>query len=173
MKLTEFLRSQWDRASAVLAAVGGAICLYLGWRGVSGSAYPAAQIPYIISGGLSGVFLLGLAGILWLSADLRDEWRKLDDIQETIAATTDDATNSRSDSVRSKAPPAPERAAPPGSRADPDPGTPNDSEGPARTKRKQSTRPALAHTHLDAAEPVQPNGPKRRTTAPNRTSGNH
>jgi hypothetical protein len=31
-----------------------------------------------------GVFLLGLGGVLWLSADLRDEWRKLDRIERRL-----------------------------------------------------------------------------------------
>jgi hypothetical protein len=48
---------------------------------VSDTAFPAEQIPYVVSGGLVGVFLLGLGAVLWLSADLRDEWRKLDAIE--------------------------------------------------------------------------------------------
>ena len=28
--------------------------------------------------------MLGLAGLLWISADLRDEWRTLDPIEETV-----------------------------------------------------------------------------------------
>jgi hypothetical protein len=30
------------------------------------------------------MFLLGTAAMLWLSADLRDEWRKLDRIEKAI-----------------------------------------------------------------------------------------
>jgi hypothetical protein len=37
-----------------------------------------------VSGGLVGLFLLGIAGTLWLSADMRDEWRKLDRLQESL-----------------------------------------------------------------------------------------
>jgi hypothetical protein len=33
-------------------------------------------MPYIASGGLLGLFLLGVAGVLWISADLRDDWRE-------------------------------------------------------------------------------------------------
>jgi len=40
--------------------------------------------PYIISGGIGGVFFLGLGATLWISADLRDEWRKLDRIEEAL-----------------------------------------------------------------------------------------
>lgn len=78
------LRSQWDRTMAGLVGLAGVTVLVLGWFGVSGTAYPAEQLPYIISGGIGGLFLLGLSTALWLSADLHDEWRKLDRIEQSI-----------------------------------------------------------------------------------------
>jgi hypothetical protein len=75
-----WLKLQWDRASAIAVALVGLIAILAGWYGMSGRAYPAEQLPYIVSGGLLGLFLIGIAGTLWLSADLRDEWRKLDSI---------------------------------------------------------------------------------------------
>jgi hypothetical protein len=81
------LRSQWDRALAVAAAIAGAVVLIVGYVGVSNSGYSAEQLPYLISGGIGGIFLLGLAAVLWLSADLRDEWRLLDEIRTAIEAT--------------------------------------------------------------------------------------
>lgn len=84
MDLLTFLRYQWDRVAACVAGLAGAIALILGWVGVSNQQVPAGQIPYIISGGLGGLFLLGLASVLWLSADLRDEWRQLHDIAERL-----------------------------------------------------------------------------------------
>jgi hypothetical protein len=39
-------------------------------------------MPYMLSGGVTGIFMIGLAAVLWLSADMRDEWRKLDRIEE-------------------------------------------------------------------------------------------
>jgi hypothetical protein len=41
-------------------------------------------MPYVVGGGLVGIFLLGLAAVLWLSADLRDEWRKLADLDDRL-----------------------------------------------------------------------------------------
>jgi hypothetical protein len=38
----------------------------------------AEQLPYVISGGLVGLTLVVISATLWISADLRDEWRKLD-----------------------------------------------------------------------------------------------
>ncbi len=81
-----WVRSQWDRALAIAALVAGAVVLALGWHGVSGSPYPAEQLPYLISAGLGGLFLLGVATALWLSADLHDEWRKLDRIEQALRA---------------------------------------------------------------------------------------
>jgi hypothetical protein len=83
----EFLnwaRTQWDRVTAVVACVAGGCALLFGWIGVSGTTNPAGQIPYLLSGGLVAIFLLSLASTLWLSADLRDEWRKLDRLEQRL-----------------------------------------------------------------------------------------
>jgi hypothetical protein len=86
MDFLKWTRSQWDRSAAVLAAAGGVLALVLGWLGASDNTNPAGQIPYVISGGLVGVFLIAVASTLWLSADLRDEWRKLDRLEQRMAA---------------------------------------------------------------------------------------
>lgn len=78
------LRSQWDRAAAVVAIVVAALALINGYVGVSGTSLVTEQLPYILSGGLVGVFLVGMAATLWLSADLRDEWRKLDRVERGL-----------------------------------------------------------------------------------------
>jgi hypothetical protein len=82
--LYKWLKGQWDRAAAVLALIVGIVSLLLGWFGVSDAKLPAQQIPYLASNGLIGVFALGIAATLWLSADMRDEWRKLDLIHQDI-----------------------------------------------------------------------------------------
>jgi hypothetical protein len=84
MDLLNYVRNQWDRVAAWVFVIAGALALLTGWLGISRTAYPAEQNPYIISGGLVGIFLLGLGGVLWLSADLRDEWRKLDGIERQL-----------------------------------------------------------------------------------------
>lgn len=84
MDLVNRIRSQWDRISAGAAALAGVAVLIAGWAGVSSTPYPAEQLPFIISGGLGGLFLLGVSSVLWLSADLHDEWRKLDRIERAI-----------------------------------------------------------------------------------------
>jgi len=84
MDIIRWLRNQWDRALAVLAVLLGAIALILGWLGVSSSTLATQQLPYLASGGLLGIFALGIGATLWLSADLRDEWRVLDDIRREL-----------------------------------------------------------------------------------------
>jgi hypothetical protein len=78
------IKQQWDRALALLAAGIGALCLLLGWVGVSGVSLVTQQIPYLISGAVVGLVAFGVASTLWISADLRDEWAKLDDIYRAV-----------------------------------------------------------------------------------------
>lgn len=92
MDLVNAMRSQWDRLSAAATLVAGAVVLIRGWYGVSGSAFPAEQLPYFISAGIGGLFLLGVSATLWLSADLHDEWRKLDRIERALLAGRADDT---------------------------------------------------------------------------------
>jgi hypothetical protein len=79
--IIKWVRTQWDRVSAWVLVIAGALAILLGWNGVSEEPLTAQQIPYVISGGVGGLFLLGLGAMLWLSADLRDEWRRLDAIE--------------------------------------------------------------------------------------------
>ncbi|MGH9034598.1 MAG: hypothetical protein ACRD0O_02455 [Acidimicrobiia bacterium] len=84
MELLRWLRLQWDRVFGVAAIVTGAVALLVGWSKVSATAYPAEQLPYVVSAGLGGLFLLGLGATLWHSADMKDEWRKLDRLEERL-----------------------------------------------------------------------------------------
>ena len=84
MSWLKSLRLQWDRYAAWALIILGALVLLLGWLGISDTVYPAEQLPYILSGGIFGMFLLGIGAMLWLSADLRDEWRKLDRLEEVL-----------------------------------------------------------------------------------------
>lgn len=89
MNLGNWLRLAWDRAAAVALIAAGAVALVLGWVGVSGEAFPAKQLPYLISGGIAGVFILGVGTMCWLSADMRDEWTKLDRIEDALNRLAD------------------------------------------------------------------------------------
>jgi hypothetical protein len=82
MDMRTWLRAHWDRVSGVACITGGLVALLLGWLGLSDVTLPAAQIPYLLSGGFLGLVLVGIGATLWMSADMRDEWRKLDRIEE-------------------------------------------------------------------------------------------
>jgi hypothetical protein len=89
MDVKNVLRTQLDRVLAGACVVLGGIALLFGWIGISGTALSYKQIPYIISGGLLGVILVGIGLTLYLSADLRDEWRKLDDLDQSLREATE------------------------------------------------------------------------------------
>jgi len=86
MPFVEWVRTQWDRALGALAVIIGAILLLVGWLKISDTGFVSEQLPYLASAGLGGVFLLGLGGMLWLSADLRDQWRELRGIRTRLDA---------------------------------------------------------------------------------------
>jgi hypothetical protein len=67
----------------VLAALGAA-ALFLGWYGASGTAVTAKQIPYVVSGGLTGVCLLVLAAACFASDDVRRSLVRLDDVERQL-----------------------------------------------------------------------------------------
>jgi len=90
MDVLTVLKSQWDRVAAVACAIGGVVLLIVGYQGIADSPYVAEELAYLISGGLGGVFLLGVAATLYISADMHDEWRKLDRIEEAILSLKDD-----------------------------------------------------------------------------------
>ena len=88
MDLPKLVRAEWDRSAAIGCTVVGALFLLFGWVGVSGKAFVAEQIPYVISGGIGGLLFIAVGATLWLSADLRDEWRTLDRIEEALSDGT-------------------------------------------------------------------------------------
>ncbi len=82
MELVKWLRLQWDRVLAVVALIAGTVLLVTGWYGVSGTEFIAKQIPYVVSEGFGGLFLVMVGGALWVSAHLSDEWAVLDRLEE-------------------------------------------------------------------------------------------
>lgn len=86
MTLWTLIRIQWDRALGLLLIVLGVLALVLGWLGVSRVTLAVLQTPYVVSGGIGGIVLVGLGATLLVSADLRDEWRSLEEIREALAA---------------------------------------------------------------------------------------
>lgn len=84
MRKLPLLRLFWDRVAAVACVVVAVVVLVSSWISLSAQADAGDQIPYIMSGGIGGLFLLVIGATLWLSSDLRDEWRKLDALDESV-----------------------------------------------------------------------------------------
>ena len=84
MELRVILRGLWDRVGGWALIGLGLLALLLGWLGVADTALTSEQLPYLVSGGLFGLALIGIGATLLISGDLRDEWRKLDDIEAAI-----------------------------------------------------------------------------------------
>jgi putative Mn2+ efflux pump MntP len=80
----KWLRTQWDRVGAWLCIAAGVVTLIAGWVGAAATEYPAEQLPFIISGGIGGALLVALGCTLLISADMRDEWQKLDRIEKVL-----------------------------------------------------------------------------------------
>ncbi len=89
MNLRDQLRENWDRVAGWALVVAGTLILILGWQGVSNQLYPAAQLPYVLSGGLGGICAIALGATLLVSADLRDHWHKLDELTAEVARLAD------------------------------------------------------------------------------------
>jgi hypothetical protein len=123
MNLRHLARANWDRlAGWTLLALGG-LALVLGWVRVSDQLYPAAQLPYILSGGIGGVCLIGVGATLLISADLRDQWHQISELNDRVDRL-----------LERDAPPVPASAA---------------SAGPVRNRPLRAERVAVANGRRD------------------------
>lgn len=84
MNLLAKVRLHWDRVSGWALVAVGAVVLGFGWWKVSKTPYPAEQMPYIVSGGIVGALLVVFGAAMLISADLRDEWHKLDRVEALL-----------------------------------------------------------------------------------------
>lgn len=95
MSVVQYIRNQCDRLGAWICIAAGVATLTIGYLGVSATLDTEEQVPYVVSGGMVGLFLLGIGALLWLFAGLRDEWRKLDAIEHHLTKT--DGSDLRAD----------------------------------------------------------------------------
>jgi hypothetical protein len=87
MDLLRWCRNEWERTSAIVLIGVGLVVFVLGWLGQQDKALVTEQIPYVVSGAMFGLLLIILGATVWLSADLRDEWIKLDRLEEAVVRT--------------------------------------------------------------------------------------
>jgi hypothetical protein len=84
MDVKDWLRVHWDRALAWTLVTAGVVVLLFGWDGVASTPFPAEQMSYLVSGGIGGGLMIVVGAALLISADLRDEWHKLDRIERLL-----------------------------------------------------------------------------------------
>lgn len=84
----------WSKSTTYIAVVmmaAGFLLIVLGWNGAAGLDYVQGQLPYIISGGLAGVALVGAGLTLALVQELRrstlEITEKLDELRGSMQAT--------------------------------------------------------------------------------------
>lgn len=77
---------RWRSVLALLAGLGGLIAVIACWIGVSGSLIVANQLSYIASGGLMGLFLLGVATVLFWAEQRDRELERLHRVETYLAA---------------------------------------------------------------------------------------
>ena len=90
MEMKRLLRANSDRLLAVTLVLAGVLALIVGWIGMSGTGLAAQQNPYLISGGLGGLGLIAIGCTIWISADLQDEWRRLDSLERIRPAQVEE-----------------------------------------------------------------------------------
>jgi hypothetical protein len=85
--LKRWVRLHWDRLSAWALTVAGIVVLLIGWQQIADTPFPAEQVPYIVSAGIGGGLMVIFGAALLISADLRDEWHKLDRIETVLRSS--------------------------------------------------------------------------------------
>jgi hypothetical protein len=71
---------------ALVAGAAGFAALVIGWVGVSGTVVVADQLSYIASGGLIGLFLMGVAAIAYIGEQRERELARLTEIEVYLGA---------------------------------------------------------------------------------------
>ena len=93
----------------VLAALG-ALALFLGWYGVSGESLTAKQLPYLVSGGLTGIALVVVASAFLATEDVRRQLSQVDELRKKVddlyALFVEELAAAPATSVAEKAPAA-------------------------------------------------------------------
>lgn len=62
----------------------GAIVMLIGYAGVSREALPAKQIPYLVSGGLGGIFIAVIGAYFLGTQQLRNDSGRLDRLEQMV-----------------------------------------------------------------------------------------
>jgi hypothetical protein len=83
----EFWLWVWSAVRPVLGWVLaglGALALFLGWYGVSGESLTSKQLPYLVSGGLTGIALVVIASVFLATEDVRRQLSQVDELHRKV-----------------------------------------------------------------------------------------
>ena len=103
IRLSPQLRDPGVQAVVVLAllAVAGFVMLALGWRGAARTIYVPLQVPWVASGGVAGLAVLGMALGAWsIHAGRRQDAEHRADMEELVRAAAELAEELRSGRAR-------------------------------------------------------------------------
>jgi len=82
--LKTWVRAEWDRVAGIALLAVGVVVLVFGYIGVSNSTDTPEALCYVVSGGIGSLLAFGAGAVLLISADLHDEWRKLNRIEQAL-----------------------------------------------------------------------------------------
>ena len=88
-RLRRFLGDPFAVSVLVLGALAGAglVGIGVGWKGAAASLVVAVQLPYIVSGAIGGLALLGFSlGLLLVQARRRQEARRRAEMDRVVRA---------------------------------------------------------------------------------------
>lgn len=81
---TEGLKNRWRTLLGWAAIAAGAVALLAGWLGVSAETLVAKQLPYLVSGGLGGLVLIGAGVGVLIADDLRGERARIGRVEAQV-----------------------------------------------------------------------------------------
>jgi hypothetical protein len=85
----ELLKRRWRMLLGWISIAAGAIVLLIGWLGVSAQTLVAKQLPYLVSGGLGGLVLVGVGVGLLVAEDLREERNRVGRLEAEMLEVRD------------------------------------------------------------------------------------
>jgi hypothetical protein len=83
------IKRRWRTLLGWAGVIAGALVLVLGYVGVSGQTLVAKQLPYLISGGLGGLVLVGGGVGVLLAEDLRAERARIGTLESELLEVRD------------------------------------------------------------------------------------
>jgi hypothetical protein len=79
-RLTDFAM----RALAAVLTVAGIVVVLIGYLGVRNQSHVELQLPYLISGGIGGLVLLGLGALVLIQYQMRVQARRFTEMTDSL-----------------------------------------------------------------------------------------